>query len=305
MLTFASDDGTRIYVHSWLPAAAPRAVLQISHGMSEHAGRYAELARAFVARGWAVYANDHRGHGRSIANGDEPGHMADDDGFARSVADVHSLNGYIAEQHGGAPRVMLGHSMGSFFLQQLLADHPGDAMGFAFSGSNGKPPPIAAAGRVIARAERARLGKRGKSAILKTLSFDDFNKRFKPNRTEFDWISRDPDEVDKYVADPLCGFSCTVQSWIALLDSLPRLTSPEVVRRIPKHKPIYLFAGSDDPVGGRAGVRSLADTYRGAWLTDVELRLYEGARHETLHETNRQEVIDNLLTWCDRVVSKA
>jgi alpha-beta hydrolase superfamily lysophospholipase len=303
--TFHADDGRVIYVHRWLPAEPPRAILQIVHGMSEHAGRYADLAHAMVQRGWGVYADDHRGHGRSVPEGEEPGHMADDDAFGRTTADVHRLNELITDRHPGAPRVLFGHSMGSFVLQQLLGDHPGDAIGFALSASNGRPPPIAAAGKVLARLERLRVGARGTSRLLKALSFDDFNKRFAPNRTEFDWLSRDESEVDKYVADPMCGFSCSTQSWIGLLDALPRLTSPEHLSRIPKNMPIYLFAGTEDPVGGRAGVRSLVDAYRAAWLTNVDVVLYEGARHETLHETNKQEVADQLIAWCERLVAKS
>jgi alpha-beta hydrolase superfamily lysophospholipase len=271
--------------------------------MSEHAARYAELAAALVERGFAVYANDHRGHGRSIVEGEEPGHMADEDAFGRAVGDVHRLAGLVAERHPGLRRILLGHSMGSFLVQQLMADHPGDAHGFALSASNGKPPPIAAAGRLLARVERRRLGKRGRSTLLAALSFDDFNKRFAPTRSEFDWLSRDDREVDKYIDDPLCGFFCSTESWVDLLDALGGLTSTDYLDRIPKDKPVYAFAGSEDPVGGAAGVRALVDAYRGAWMTDVTLRIYQGGRHEMLHEINRREVIAELVDWCERTAS--
>jgi alpha-beta hydrolase superfamily lysophospholipase len=304
--TLDSDDGAVIFVRRWLPEEAPRAVLQLVHGMAEHSARYAGLAAYFCERGYAVYAHDHRGHGRSVPDGGDHGDMGVDDTFERAVGDVHRVSLRIAEEQSGLPRILCGHSMGSFMLQRVLAEYPDDAVGFALSASNGKPPAIANAGRGVARLERARLGADGKSAVLKALSFDDFNKKFKPNRTDFDWLSRDDAEVDAYITDPWCGFSVTTQAWIDFLDALQGLTDDEQLARIPKEKSIYLFAGDQDPVGDMGkGVRRLADAYRAAWLTDVELKLYPGARHETLHETNKEEVGADLHAWCERALSRA
>jgi alpha-beta hydrolase superfamily lysophospholipase len=277
-------------------------VVQIVHGMSEHAARYRELGERLVASGYAAYAHDQRGHGRSVPPGEEPGHIADEDGFDRAVADVRCVSQRVAVEHPAAARVLLGHSLGSFLVQRLLYEHPDEMAAAVLSASNGRPPPIAALGRVVARLERARLGRRGRSKLLDALSFGDFNRHFRPNRTGFDWLSRDQIEVDAYVADPLCGLLCSTQCWIDLLDALPKLTRPANLARIPKALPIYAFAGDRDPVGdmGR-GVLRLVDAYRRAWLTDVTHRLYPGGRHEMLHETNRHEVMNDLVGWLDRV----
>jgi alpha-beta hydrolase superfamily lysophospholipase len=191
--------------------------------------------------------------------------------------------------------------MGSFLGQRLVCENPSSVDAVILSASNGRPPPIAAVGRLLARAERRRLGPRGTSVLLEMLSFRDFNKHFRPNRTEFDWISRDEVEVDKYVADPMCGFSVSTQTWIDLLDSLGPLTAKHNLARLPKDLPIYLFAGDRDPVGdmGR-GVERLCESYREAGLRDVELRLYPGGRHEMLHELNRRDVIDDVCSWLSR-----
>ncbi len=297
-------DGLVLRGFRWDPAGAPRAAVQIAHGMSEHALRYGELAELLAGRGYLVVAHDHRGHGRSVPAGEEPGHMADEDGWNKAVDDLHRVNQHLAAEAPGLLRIVIAHSMGSFLAQQLSYAHPEDAGALALSATNGKPPPIALAGRGIARIERMRLGKRGRSKLLDKLSFQDFNSHFRPTRTAFDWISRDERVVDGYVADPLCGFMVTTQTWIDMLDALPQLTKPENLARIPKELPIYAFAGERDPVGlfGKGLVR-LVESYRQAWLTDVEHKLYPDARHEILFETNKDEVTRDLLRWMDRVVS--
>jgi alpha-beta hydrolase superfamily lysophospholipase len=299
-------DGLRLQGYRWAPEGTPRAIVQIAHGMSEHAGRYADLATRLAAKGYLAVAHDHRGHGKSIRPGDEPGHMADENGWSKAVDDLHRVGRHAAAEHPRLPLVLFGHSMGSFMSQQLSFTYPDDIAALALSASNGKPPPIALAGRGIARVERMRLGKRGKSKLMDKLSFQDFNSHFRPTRTPFDWISRDEKAVDEYTQDAMCGFMCTVQTWIDLLDALPALTRPENLARIRKDLPIYCFSGDCDPVGlmGK-GLLRLIDAYKSAGLCDVEYKLYEGARHELLHETNREEAITGLLSWLDRVVSKA
>jgi alpha-beta hydrolase superfamily lysophospholipase len=174
----------------------------------------------------------------------------------------------------------------------------------ALSASNGKPPPIAALGKVVARLERLRLGKRSPSPILQKLTFEDYNKAFAPTRTEFDWLSRDPAEVDKYVADPLLGFPVTTQVWIDMLAGLDRIAKPSNVAKVPKGMPIYLFAGDRDPVGNFGkGMKNLYDAYKRAAVFDVRLKLYREGRHEMLNEINRDEVTADFIAWCDEIVA--
>jgi len=300
----ASEDQLELACYAWTSGNQPKAVVQLVHGMAEHVSRYDQLATALVGEGYAVYGHDHRGHGGSIPPGDEPGHFADEDGWNLAVRDVHRVNRELAGRHPGLPIVIIAHSMGSFMLQQLLSESPDIMVAAALSGTNGKPPPLIHAGRLLTRVERRRLGPRGKSALIHKMSFEDFNKPFEPSRTDVDWLSRDTVEVDKYVSDPLCGFKCTVQVWFDMLEALGKLTSPENVSRIPKDMPIFAFCGSDDPVGGERGVKNLVDTYRAAWMTDVQLKIYPGGRHEMLHEVNRDEVVQDLLHWVNRVIEK-
>lgn len=300
---FQTADGASLHVSGWT-VGTPKVVIQILHGMAEHGSRYARLAGALAAAGYTTYAHDHRGHGHSISDASPAGHLADHDGWNRIVEDAHGVNREIARRHPGLPIVVLGHSMGSFVLQQLLFEHPGDMVAAALSGSSGKPPAKAAAGKLVARIERARLGRRRPSALLTRLSFGEYNKPFAPARTEFDWLSRVPAEVDAYVADPMLGFEVSTQTWVDLLGGLDWIARPCNVARVPKGMPLYLFAGDRDPVGefGK-GMQRLRDAYVQAGVADVRLRLYPGGRHEMLNETNRQEVTTDFIAWCDEIIA--
>ena len=300
---FQTIDGATLHVSGWT-IDTPKAVVQVLHGMAEHGSRYARLAQALASAGYSTYAHDHRGHGRSIPEGSPPGHMADNDSWNRIVEDAHGINREIAKRHPGLPIIILGHSMGSFVLQQLLFEHPNDMVAAALSGSNGRPPAIAMVGKLVARIERARVGKRASSPVLQRLTFGEYNKPFAPGRTEFDWLSRDPEEVDKYVADPLCGFAVSTQTWLDLLNALDRIANPSNIAKVPKGMPLYLFAGDQDPVGDFGkGMKRLYDAYKRAAIFDVRLKLYPDARHETLNEVNREEVINDFISWCDEVVA--
>jgi alpha-beta hydrolase superfamily lysophospholipase len=198
---------------------------------------------------------------------------------------------------------MLGHSMGSFMTQQFISEH-GDALtGAALSGSNGAPPATAKLGRWLARLERLRVGPRGKSPLMQRLVFGAFNKPFEPARTPFDWLSRDPDEVDRYIADPLCGgFESTVQLYIDILGALADVAKPSRQAHIPKTLPIYVFGGTRDPVG--SNIEQLLEAYRAAGLDDVRHQFYPGGRHESLNELNRDEVTRDLIRWLNSVVAR-
>jgi alpha-beta hydrolase superfamily lysophospholipase len=213
------------------------------------------------------------------------------------VEDLYAVNRHIAGLLPGVPRVLLGHSFGSFLLQAYLFEHADSIVAAALSGTNSGGGKLARVGLQVARLEKLRVGARGRSPILHALTFGPFNKRFAPNRTEFDWLSRDPVEVDKYVADPLCGFALTAQGTIDLMSGIIAIDEHAKLGKIPKSLPLYIFAGEEDPVGGAGkGPHALAKAYERAGL-QVTLRLYPGARHETLNETNKDQVIADLLDW--------
>jgi alpha-beta hydrolase superfamily lysophospholipase len=309
-----AEDGVDIYVHRWWSSTAPKAVVQIIHGLAEHAGRYARLAASLNAQGYVVYATDLRGQGRTAQNAAQDtaqqtsddtsdlGFFAATDGWRKCLNDLWQVNRIAAQENPGLPVVLLGHSMGSTFARQFMAEH-GDALSaVVLSGASGQPNALAQSGRLTARLERMRLGPRGHSKLIQSLTFDAFNKRFQPARTRFDWLSRDPAEVDKYVVDPLCGFSASTQLWIDMLDAWADIARS--CEAVPTSLPIYVISGTNDPVSaGTKALLPMLDQFRAAGL-NVESKFYPEARHELLNETNREEVTRDLVQWISVVLSK-
>jgi alpha-beta hydrolase superfamily lysophospholipase len=282
--SYASADGVRIAAYRWDPPGQPRAAVQLTHGMGEHAQRYDHVARALNGAGFVAYAQDHRGHGASA----EPGALGDlgRGSWPALVDDIGLLAARIRAEHPGLPLIVLGHSMGSFAVQQYLLDHSADVDGVVLTGT-----------AVIDLLEPA-------LDLDQPLDLTAFNAAFQPARTDFDWLSRDEAVVDAYVADPRCGFGIDTESAKAMFAGARRLADPAQVAAIRSSLPVYIAVGESDPVnGGLALLTPLADRYRAAGLTDVTVRTYPGGRHEILNETNKQDVIAELARWLDRVLA--
>ncbi|AZE85426.1 Lysophospholipase [Pseudomonas orientalis] len=297
-----ANDHSRLYVNQWMPDADPKALVMLSHGMAEHSGRYARLAQALCGAGYGLYGLDQRGHGRT-ADAGTLGLFAEDDGWNKVVGDLASLNQHIGQQHPGVPIILLGHSMGSYIAQAYMLHHSASLHGAILSGSNFQPVALYRAARLIARIERARQGLRGGSALIDFLSFGSFNKAFKPNRTAFDWLSRDPVEVDKYIHDPLCGFRCTNQLWVDLLGGLQHISKASNLAQIDPGLPILVIGGECDPVSEGKRLKNLADALREAGCQHLQLTIYPQARHEVFNETNRDDVTADVLTWLEHTLT--
>lgn len=294
-----ADDGLEIFVYRWMPEdVPPRAVVQIAHGMAEHAARYERFAAALCQAGIGVYANDHRGHGRTAGGLENIGFFADTDGWNKVVADMGELRRVIGEENPGVPVFLFGHSMGSFLSRTFISRHGNEIQGVILSGTGGDPGLLGKVGLFIARTLCFLKGAKSPSPLLNALSFGDFNKPFRPNRTDFDWLSRDEAEVDKYVADPLCGAVFTAGFFVDLIGGINEIHTPDTYGRTPRDLPILLFSGAQDPVGAcGSGVREVFDAYQKAGIEDIQMKLYEDGRHEMLNETNRQEVMENVIQW--------
>lgn len=279
-----------------MPDGAARGILQIAHGMAEHAARYAEFAEALTRAGFAVYANDHRGHGRT-AEGKTLGFFAEHHGWSTAVDDLHEVSALARGEVPGGPLVLFGHSMGSLLARSYGARYGTELAGLILSGTPADAGLLAKVGRVVALTEGRVRGPRHPSKLLDTMSFRAFNKAFKPTRTDFDWLSRDEASVDAYIADPLCGFVCT-DGFFA--DMLGGLTAVNSRAGLPATLPVLIISGDADPAGKNGkGVRAVAGLLRGEGVEEVTLTLYPGARHEILNETNRDEVTADVITWLD------
>lgn len=297
-----SDDGCELFVNHWATPQAPRATVMIAHGMAEHSGRYARFAEALNRAGHEVYALDQRGHGRTAERGVQ-GHFADADGWQTVVRDLSVLNHLIRQQHPDTPIFLFGHSMGSYIAQAYLMQHSSSLLGAILCGSNYQPPGLYRSAALIARFERWRQGPLGRSALLEFLSFGSFNKAFKPNRSAFDWLSRDPDEVDRYIADPLCGFRCSNQLWVDLLGGLENISTPKNLAQIANELPLLVIGGSQDPVSQGRRLEDLVKVMADAGNRRIRLKIYPDARHELLNEHNRDEVVHYLIDWLDQTLA--
>lgn len=290
--------GLSLHVHRWLPEGDAHAALIVVHGMAEHGGRYARLAQTLTGDGYAVYALDLPGHGRTARAHDELGHAADQDGWLLSLSAINAVRELAQHQLHDPPVFMLGHSMGSFLLQDYVVDHGHGLAGAIFSATSGDLGPMRRVGLALLHIEEFFGGRQRRSALAEAMSFKDFNRRFKPARTAFDWLSRDVAEVDQYMNDPLCGFRCSCRLWIDLLTAAGNFTSVARLRAIPPQLPVLMIAGGADPVTqGALGPRALERNYRAAGLDQIDVRIYDGARHELLNETCRDEVMRDLHTW--------
>ena len=283
--TITGSDGETIVGTRWSGPGPIRAIVQIAHGMGEHAARYARLAAALVDRGYVVYANDHRGHGRTAGSPDRHGDLGTA-GWAGLVDDIGAVSALARSEHPGVPLVVLGHSMGSFAAQQFVLDHSAEIDGLVLSGTT--------------------------AVDLAAASFDPdapvdltgLNAGFEPARTDYDWLSRDPAEVDRYIADPLCGFGIDAASTRSMVTGAPRLGDAGALAGIRSDLPLYLVAGSADPLNVElALLEVLEQRYRDAGLDDITTDYHPDARHEVFNETNRDEITANLVAWLQRFVA--
>jgi alpha-beta hydrolase superfamily lysophospholipase len=300
-----SDDGTRLFLRRWKARSPARAALLVVHGMAEHSLRYGPLALRLAAEGFETWAADARGHGltadpgvNDIGKGGLLGHCADRDGFSRVAADIDVLVDAIKEAQPGLPLFILGHSWGSFVTQAYIEAHGDRLTGCLLSGTRGPGGLKIAAGVPLMALLAFVYGPRKPSRLARFLAGGAYNKYFRPNRGLYDWLSRDPVQADAFAADPLCGFNCSSGFYRDLIRGLADIHRPQNMARIPRSLPIYVLSGSADPVGDRGeSPTALVKAYRSLGIKDLEFVLYPDARHELLNETNREEVMGNILRW--------
>lgn len=302
---FPSADGaTPLYGRIWVPDhGAPKAVLQLVHGIAEHIGRYDRFARFMSDHGYLVCAEDHLGHGNTPENAEDLGYTADKDGWVKMTDNVRALHERITPQYPGIPYFILGHSMGSFLTRSYLIRYPGTVDACALLGTGQQPESVLKAGLAACRLEQIRLGKRGRSKLLQSLCFGAYNSQFKPNRTESDWVCSVDEVVDAYIADPFCQVMPTVTLMRDMLTGIRFNQQAENLAKMDKTTPVFFLSGDQDPVGSNGkGVRAAYQSFLDAGCSHVRLKLYPGGRHEMLNEHNWQDVYDELLSWFDQQI---
>ncbi len=299
--TLKTNDGAELNLYVALPTDRPKAIVQINHGMAEHAGRYGRFAHALVEAGYGAYAHDHRGHGHTKAPGSAQGLFKRARGWDAVIADVHSVNRMITEKHPGVPIICFGHSMGSIIAFNYILKHPQTVHGAALWNAGVETGALTVISKIILKIQKMYKGSDVPSGLAKKLSFETWNKQFAPNRTESDWLSRNKAEVDKYIADPLCGFEITIGMWLDVLQGVTFAADNNNLENLPRDLPINLQAGAKDPCteGGKT-VANIERRMKSAEMTNVSFNLLEDTRHESLNELNREQTTTQLIGWLDK-----
>ena len=279
----------------------PRAVVQLVHGMAEHVGRYDEFARFLAARGYAVVGHDHIGHGRSVPSPSSWGVLDHVHGAEHLVTDVHRVRAWAQERFGGAPHLMFGHSMGSFVLRAYLMGHGQGLSGAVVCATGWQSPAALAFGRGACDVIGATRGWEHRSAFVHALADGAYERAFGPAEGgRLGWLTRDAGRRAQFAADPACGFTFSVAAYHELFRLVGVTQSRSAARGMQPDVPVLLIAGGEDPVGGRGrAVPKVAALMRASGVRDVRERIYAGARHELLNETNRAEVFADVLAFLD------
>lgn len=299
--TFLSTDGkTQLHGMRWEPeGGSVRAVLQICHGVAEHIVRYDAFARYLNGLGIAVVGHDHLGHGLSLPEGDTPVYFGAGNTWNTVVDDIYVLHQRIRLWYPDVPLCIMGHSMGSFLTRTYLIRYPGTVKAAVIMGTGWQPKAVIAGGMAVAKAVGAVVGENGTSDLVTNLAFGAYNKLFAPNRTSCDWLSADEDNVDAYMADPLCGADATVGLFRQMLSGIRFNQKLSNLRQMDPRIPVLFVAGEKDPVGDCGnGVRRTYQEFRRAGVQDCTLKLYPGLRHEILNEkAQQQQIFEDIGQW--------
>lgn len=295
---FISADGkSSIYYREYRPEGEAVGIVQLAHGIAEYIARYDPFARFLAENGFIVVGNDHIGHGRSLSSEADKGYVGESRGWDTMTEDMRCLHDLTCARFPGKPYYLFGHSMGSFLTRTYLIRYRTGLDGAVLCGTGHMGAPLVRGGQLLGKLEYKRRGAAYRSEFLNNVAFGKYNDAF-PCRTQFDWLSREDSAVDAYIADPLCGFVPSAGLFCEMMDGIAFITKSKNIARMKKDLPILFISGDMDPVGENGtGVMRAYRSFLKAGMTDVTMKLYHGARHELLNETNRDEVFADVLTW--------
>lgn len=291
----STSDHTDVYVKKWFKTEVkPKAIVQLSHGMIEHIQRYHDFSTFLLENDIFVYGNDHRGHGKTGGQQGQLGYFSDRNGFTNVMEDIHEITKIIKSEYPKTPLILFGHSMGSFLARHYIQFYSNDIDGLILSGTGFFPTITNISGKALASI----LPAKKKSSLMNTLAFGTYNKKIVNKKTNFDWLTRDEEAVTKYIDDPQTGYIPTARFFYDLMDGLDKIHKKNLNKNIRKDLPILLISGEADPVGNYSkGVWKVAKIYNQIGLDNVKTVLFEGARHELLHEINKEEVYSTIYNW--------
>ena len=291
---FPSKDGiTQIHALEWIPENAPKAILQIAHGMVEHIERYSDFAAYLAENGIYVTGHSHLGHGKSMIGKEKMGYFASPNGNECVIEDIHSLRKLTQEKYPGVPYFLMGHSMGSFLTRQYLGMYADGLSGAIIMGTGEQPDAILAGGKLVCKMIAAFKGWEHRSNFVNSLVIGGFEKEMGKG-----WLSRNEENVKTYAKDPLSGFVFTLNAFYHMFDGMSKMNAQEKKGNFPKELPIFFVAGSEDPVGGHGkGVETVYERYVAKGAKNARIKLYADDRHEILNECDKEIVYKDLLEW--------
>lgn len=294
----SSDGKTTLNVVAWRPNGKVKAVLQIAHGVTEYIERYEEFAQFMNERGIYVVGNDHIGHGHSIAYGEEPMYFSD---WNYTVKDLYSVYGFAKDEYPEVPYFLMGFSMGSFMVRQFLIDYPGRVDATIIMGTGQQSWINVALGKMMANSEAKKVGEEHGSPVVDKLTFGTYNKFFKPNRTEMDWLCACETALDKYIADPMRGKHMSAGLFREMLNGMLYTAKKRNISKMDKDIPVLFLSGDKDPVGDQGkGVKKAYNAFKKSGIKDVTLKLYPGLRHDILHEEIHKEIYEDIYNWISK-----
>ena len=294
----SSDGMHQLRCMEWIPDGTIKAVLQITHGMVEHIERYREFCVWMAERGIVVIGHDHLGHGKTVSNREEFGYFGSKDGMTHVVKDIRRVTVYSKKKYPDQKLILLGHSMGSFLARKYLSVYKDGPDGFILMGTGAPPEALVSAGSLLAGSMRKLKGEMYRSPLLYKLSLGNYNAKFKPVKTPYDWLTRDESLSKDFGEDESCQFIFTTAAYQDFFRLILNVAKEEMAGHARTDAPILIISGDNDPVGDNGkGVRKVYERLHKAGVDHLEMVLYEGARHEILHEINRQEVFEDLYEW--------
>ena len=297
---FASRDGEhKIHAIKWIPdVEKPVCILQIVHGMAEYIDRYDEFAHFLAERGILVVGDDHLGHGKTVKPGELFGYFCKEDAPTVLVRDEHRLKKIMQKQYADVPYIILGHSMGSFITRNYLLKYSAGLDGAMIVGTGMQPKPTLIFALFLVSLQRMIFGEQHVAHFINMMSFGTYNKRIKSPKTPMDWLSRNEDNVRRYVKDPMCGFVFTVNGFQTLFKLIYNLHDQEKLRKMPKNLPVFFLSGQDDPVGDYGkGVEQAYRSFKEIGMENVQMKLYPHDRHELINEVDREDVYGDIYRW--------
>lgn len=298
-LYFESRDNiNKIHAVRWIPEEAPKAVLQIVHGMAEYVERYHDFAVKMAEQGFLVVGEDHLGHGKSVAEGGTYGYFCENDPATVVVRDVHRLKKLTQKEYPGVPYFIMGHSMGSFITRNYLCKYGTGIDGVIIMGTGMQPKALIRMSKMVAAVQKVFCGSKHVSKFIDGIAFGSYNKRIENPKTKVDWLSKDAEKVAAYVEDPLCGFTFTVNGFQTLFELIWRLNQKENLANMPEALPVLFVSGTDDPVGDYfVGVERAVDSFKEVGMKDITVKKYETGRHELLNEPEWEQVAGDIYAW--------